>query len=82
VSDSRVIFDGLKEHKESIEADLGYTLDWQPLEGKQACRIATDRDGTIDDSDDVLEEIHDWMVNTLLDFRRVFDSYFQELSSS
>ena len=82
VSDSRVLFDALKEHKESIEADLGYTLDWQPLEGKQACRIATDRDGTIDDSDDVLEEIHDWMIKTLLDFRGIFDGYFQELTAS
>ena len=82
VSDNRVLFDGLKEHKERIEAALGYALDWQLLEEKQACRIATDRDGTIDDSDDVLEEIHEWMVERLLDFRRVFDSYFQELAAS
>ena len=81
-SDSRVLFDSLKEQKESIESALGYVFDWQPLEGKQACRITTDRDGTIDDSDDVLEEIHDWMVKRLLSFRRVFDSHFQELAAS
>ena len=79
-NDNRALFDGLSKHKEGIEADLGYALDWQPLEQKQACRIATDRTGTIDDSDDVLEQIHDWMVERLLDFKRVFDSYFRELT--
>ena len=81
-NENRALFDRLVEFKESIETDLGCALDWQPLEQKQACRIATTRPGTIDDSDDVLEEINDWMVKTLLDFRRVFDSYFQELAAS
>ena len=75
----RELFDGLKQHRERIEQELGYVLDWQPLEDRRACRVATVRNGTIDDSDDVLEEIHDWMVERLLDFRRVFDSYFQGL---
>ena len=78
----RALFDGLKKEQESIEGKLGYALDWQPLEGRRACRVATVRDGTIDDSDDVLEEIHDWMVDRLLDFKRVFDSYFRGLAGS
>jgi hypothetical protein len=81
-NENRALFDGLETHEESIEADLGYTLDWQPLEQKQACRIATDRAGTIDDSQDVLEEIHDWMVDRLLAFKRVFDGYFRELTGA
>ena len=74
------IFDSLEKHKETIETELGYALDWQSLEQRRACRVATDRAGTIDDSDDVLEEIHDWMVERLLDFKRVFDGYFRELT--
>ena len=42
------------------------------MEGRQACRIATDRPGTINDSDTDLDEIRGWMVKELLDFRRVF----------
>ena len=80
--ENRSIFDSLKVHRGSIESDLGYALDWQPLEGKQACRIAADRDGTIDNSDDVLEDIRNWMAKTLLEFRNVFDSYFEQLTAS
>ena len=79
-NENRTLFDGLEKHKENIEAELGYALDWQSLEEKRACRVATDRAGTIDDSDDVLEEIHDWMVERLLDFKRVFDSHLRELT--
>ena len=73
----RALFDGLMQYRERIEDELGFKLDWQPLEDRRACRVATVRSGTIDDSDDVLEGVHDWMVARLLDFRRVFDSYFQ-----
>ena len=79
-SESRTLFDRLEEQKMSIEADIGHALDWQPLEERQACRIATTRPGTIDDSDDSLEEIHDWMVERLLNFKSVFGSYFKELA--
>ncbi|MDE0223286.1 MAG: DUF4268 domain-containing protein [Spirochaetaceae bacterium] len=74
------LFDSMKKHKESIESELGYALDWQSLEDRRACRVATDRAGTIDESDDVLEEIHDWMVQRLLDFKKVFDSHLRKLT--
>jgi len=78
--ESLVLFRGLEQHRESIEAELGYSVDWQPLGQRRACRVATDRAGTIDDSDDVLEEIHSWMVEQLLKFKRVFDSYLRGLT--
>lgn len=71
-SENRGLFDALESEKAKIEAELGHALDWQPLEGRQACRIATDRPGTINDSDTDLDEIRGWMVKELLDFRRVF----------
>ena len=79
--ENRVLFDRLAEHKATIECDLGHALDWQPLEEKRACRIATVRPGSIEDSDDLLEEINKWMVERLLVFKRVFDVYLQELNS-
>ena len=76
------LFDRLKAYRDSIEKGLGYGLDWQPLENKQACRIALDRAGTIDDSDEDLEQIRGWMVDTLLAFKTVFGPRFQESTGS
>ena len=78
--ENRALFERLAEHRDTIANDLGDVLDWQPLEDKRACRIASDRPGTIDDSDDVLEEINNWMVNRLIAFKGVFNRYFQELT--
>ena len=79
-ADTRALFDRLKAHRQTIESELGYALDWRPLEQTQSCRISTDRPGTIDDSDDDLEAIHDWMVERLLDFKKVFGGHFQQLT--
>lgn len=79
---NRDLYLRLEERKDRIETDLGYSLDWQPLEENRACRIATYREGTIDDSHDVLEDIRDWMVERLLEFRRVFKGHFQEVTAS
>ena len=73
------LFEGLVTHKKAIETGLGHLLEWQPLEDKRACRIASDRPGTIDDSNDILEEINNWMVDRLLAFKGVFGGYFQGL---
>jgi hypothetical protein len=47
-------------------------LQWELLKGKQACRIAVYRSGTIEDKAEFLEEYHRWMVQRLLLFREVF----------
>jgi hypothetical protein len=42
------------------------------LEGRRACRIAVYRPGTIEDSTASLEEYHQWAVDRLLRFKKVF----------
>ena len=74
------LFDELQQQKESIETALGYSLDWQPLDQRRACRIATYRAGTINSEEDELSEIYNWMVKRLLDFKRVFGGHLQELA--
>jgi uncharacterized protein DUF4268 len=37
--ENRRIFDALLEHKDEIERAYGGRLEWQPLEGRRACRI-------------------------------------------
>ena len=74
------LLENLRERKEEIESELGYSLDWQRLETRRACRIALERDGSIDDDDNTLSEIHDWMIDNLLKFKRVFDPRLTELA--
>ena len=75
-------FDVLKEQKSSIESELGESLEWERLEGKKACRIAAYRPGSIDDGDDVLEEVREWMIERLLAFRRIFVPRVEDLKNS
>ena len=74
------LFDKLLEHKESIESELGSSLEWDRLDDYRRSRIFLGHDGSIDSDEAALEEIHDWMVQKLLDFKRVFDPRLDELA--
>ena len=74
------LFDSLKESKSTIEAELRDPLVWERLDNRRACRISVVRPGTIDDADDTLEEIHDWMIDRLLKFKQVFGPRLNELA--
>lgn len=76
---NKQLFDQLVEHKEDIEVELDEPLDWARLDHAKMCRIATLRQGTIDDDDEMLEETRKWMVEKLLNFRRVFGPRLAEL---
>ena len=45
------IYDQLHAQKNSIEATFGGELVWEPLEGRQACRIKSETEGNIFDHD-------------------------------
>lgn len=70
----------LELHKEQIHAELGQTLDWQPLEARRACRIALVRPGSIEDDNDTLADIQSWMIDNLLKFKQVFGPRLAELT--
>ncbi len=74
------LYDRLHEQRRSVESELGDPLDWERLDDRRASRVAVYRDGSIDDSDDTLEEIHEWMVERLLKFREVFRPRLDELA--
>lgn len=73
------LFDKLLEDKESIESDL-QALEWERLDNRRASRIAAVRQGSIDDDEETLEEIRNWMVQKLLNFKRVFGPRLDELA--
>ena len=64
-------FDGLWDRKEETESELGYKLDWDPLEGKRACRISTTTDADPVDKSDWPRQ-HDWIIKKRIEFGRVF----------
>ena len=73
------IFARLMERKETIEADLGEPLVWETVENRRACRIPIRRPASIDDDPETLEDVQQWMVEHLLNFKRVFSSHLTEL---
>jgi len=74
------VFDKLLESKAVIESELGESLGWDRLNDNKASRITIVRPGSIDDDEETLKEIHDWMVEKLLDFKRVFGPRLDELA--
>ena len=73
------LFKELKGRKDNIESRIGQPLEWHQRSGITACRIVLARFGSINDCDDTLSEIREWMVENLLNFKRVFDPHLKEL---
>lgn len=71
--------DKLLEDKEAIESELQQSLEFDWLDRRKASRIAVVRPGSIDDDEEMLGEVHDWMVEKLLAFKRVFGPRLDEL---
>lgn len=71
--------DKLLEDKEAIESELQESLEFDWLDRRKASRIAVARPGSIDDDEEMLGEIHDWMVEKLLAFKRVFGPRLDKL---
>ncbi len=74
------LFDRLHEIKVDIESELGEPLEWERLDERRASRIAVVRQGAIDDTDETLQEIREWMVGRLLKFKQVFGPRLDELA--
>ena len=76
---NKMLFDQLMEQKESIESELSESLEWARLDHRRASRIAILRQGSIDDDQETLDEIANWMIGKLLAFKRVFGPKLDEL---
>ena len=70
-------FDQLAKSKEEIESGIEGDFEWERLDDNRACRISVVRQGSIDDDEEALKEIRDWMVEKLLAFRGVFSPRLQ-----
>ena len=76
---NKTLFDQLKEQKEAIESDLTFPLEWDRMDSNIPSRISISRQGNIDDDQESLEEIDNWMTDKLFNFKHVFDPRLEEL---
>jgi hypothetical protein len=70
---NKEIFRQLKTEEEQVEREFGEKLSWEDLPDKRAARIAIYRQGSIDEDSKTLTEIHDWAIQKLLTFKKVFE---------
>lgn len=75
--ENRQLFEYLMFSKEQIEHEFGEPFGWESLEEKRACRIAVYRPGSIENSEEVLEEIRSWAIDRLLKLKEVFEPYLR-----
>lgn len=75
---NKALYDWLYKRKDEVERLLGFPLHWDRLDEKQACRISTDRSGSIQNDDEELEQIRKWQIEKLLIFKKVFGPLLKE----
>ena len=74
-------FDRLHERKEKIETALGHPLVWDRKDEYQSCIISVEREGRIEDDEETLEQIREWMIGRLLAFKDAFGPHLDDLLS-
>ena len=76
---NKTLFDYLYSQREAIEKRFGATLNWQKLDDRKASRIAVFQiDGSIDDDDEALELVQDWMAEHLAKLDRALGPTLDE----
>lgn len=71
-AENKTIFRRLFEQREEIERTFGEKLDWQPLEGSDACRIQiTTTTGGYRDPE-MWATIYDWLTDRMVALERAF----------
>ena len=76
---NEALFDFLHAHREAIETRFGGALDWQRLDDNKASRVAVvPTHGSIDDDDEALERVQDWMAEQLAKLDRALGPTLDE----
>ena len=74
ISDDKSIFQQLFQHKDEIEAEIGFTLDWRELPDKKASRILIEKPVNLDDHDEWHSQF-DWIIDTCIRFKKTFKKF-------
>lgn len=74
ISDDKSIYRNLFKHKDEIESELGFALDWRELPDKKASRIIIEKPVNLDNHDEWNQQF-DWIVDVCIKFKKVFKKY-------
>lgn len=75
-------YDQLMAFKAEIEAAVGHDLDWDPIEGRRACRISAYYDQSpvsVMDEEDTLKPLMSWAADEMMQFRSALRPKIQDL---
>lgn len=73
------IFHQLLSHKDAIEESFGGPLDWQPLEGRQACRIRKRLDGVGYSDQARWSELQEELIDAMIKLEHALRIYINQL---
>ncbi len=69
---NKALFDRLMDERQEIEAEFDRELEWERLDDRRASRIATYRQGKIEDDSNELQGYESWLIENLLRIKSVF----------
>ena len=74
IHDSKELYSSFEQHKEKIESELGYQLEWMELPNKKASRIKVSTTADISNRSK-WEGYFEWLKKTAEQFQKVFYKY-------
>lgn len=74
IDQDKDLFHSLYAMRETIEAEAGLSFDWRELPNRKASRIVVHKSVAFDDRDQWTEHF-DWMIDTMLAFKKTFPKY-------
>jgi len=74
ISDDKTIFQRLLQHKDEIETELGFMLDWRELPDKKASRIIIEKPVNLD-NDDEWNDQFEWIIDMCIRFKKAFKKF-------
>ncbi len=74
IHDDKTIFQKLLQHKDEIESELGFVLDWRELPDKKASRIIIEKPVYLDNNNEWNEQFN-WIVDTCIKFKKTFKKF-------
>lgn len=81
IADNKPLYHYLFQHKDAIETELGYTVEWEEMPEHKAAKVLIWHEGDFRDPNQQLDLIA-WHARTADDFARVFPSYIRAANGS
>ncbi|NMP37611.1 MAG: DUF4268 domain-containing protein [Clostridiales bacterium] len=74
INEDKKLFENLYQHKDSIEAECGFELDWRELPEKKASRIIIEKSADLSNEEN-WEEQFQWIMDITLKMKKAFKKY-------